>query len=350
MACVRMYRGSWVVDYRDADGKRHMEVVESQDQGNEKLGEIAKALRSKTYDPGRAKTPLEQYAVEWLQSKRADVARSTFTSYEYALRVHILPALGKHEIGKLTRPMVRLFLGRKAEQKKQTGGATLSRDTVRIIKATLHAALETAVEDGIVPVNVAHLKAKRNPTAQRKAKAERQIKIRQKVFTREHLMLFLRAAWEHSPQYFTLFFLLARAGLRIGEALALRVGDIDFVERLINVERNIVKGEVGPTKTGFARQVDMSAQLVKVLGQVVLDRKESLLKMGLSMDDLPGLWLFTNGAGEPMDDSKVRKVFVRVLAKAGLAQRNPHFLRHTFASLLLMQGESPAYVKEQLGH
>ena len=36
--------------------------------------------------------------------------------------------------------------------------------------------------------------------------------------------------------------------------------------------------------------------------------------------------------------------------KAGLAQRNLHFMRHTFASLLLQQGESPVYVKEQLGH
>src|SRR6266496_4761689 len=119
MACVRKYRGSWVVDYRDANGKRHIEAVESQDAGNEKLGEIAKALRSKTYDPGRAKTPLKIYAVEWLQSKRAELSRSTFTSYEYALRVHILPALAEYELGKLTRPMVRLFLGKLAEQKKQ---------------------------------------------------------------------------------------------------------------------------------------------------------------------------------------------------------------------------------------
>lgn len=53
-----------MVDYRDAQGKRHIEAVESRDAGNIKLGEIAKAIRSKTYDPGRAKTPLQDYAVE----------------------------------------------------------------------------------------------------------------------------------------------------------------------------------------------------------------------------------------------------------------------------------------------
>ena len=39
-----------------------------------------------------------------------------------------------------------------------------------------------------------------------------------------------------------------------------------------------------------------------------------------------------------------------VLKAAGVRYRNPHVLRHTFASLLLAQGESLAYVKDQLGH
>jgi integrase len=275
---------------------------------------------------------------------------STFTSYEYALRVHILPDLGRYELGRLTRPQVRLFLGKKADQRKMNGKASLAKDTVRIIKACLHALLETAVEDGIIPVNVAHFKAKRNTSTQRRAKGEKQIRIRQKVFTREQLMMFLRTAWEHAWDCFPLFFLLARAGLRIGEALALKIGDIDFVKRLINVERNIVKGNIGLPKSGLTRQVDMSAQLAKVLGQVVLDRKEQLLRLGLPADDLPDMWLFQNAAGEPIDDSKVRKVFARLLAKSGLMQRNLHFLRHTFASLLLQQGESLKYVQDQMGH
>jgi len=51
-----------------------------------------------------------------------------------------------------------------------------------------------------------------------------------------------------------------------------------------------------------------------------------------------------------MDYSKICKVFTKLLAKSGLAQRNLHYLRHTFASLLLQQGESLKYVQEQLGH
>lgn len=50
------------------------------------------------------------------------------------------------------------------------------------------------------------------------------------------------------------------------------------------------------------------------------------------------MWLFRNEAGQPMDDSKVWKVFAHLLIKAELARRNLHFLRHTFASLLIQQG------------
>jgi len=46
----------------------------------------------------------------------------------------------------------------------------------------------------------------------------------------------------------------------------------------------------------------------------------------------------------------LRRVFKRPLKKAGLREIRPHDLRHTFASLLLSQKETPVYVKEQLGH
>ena len=52
-----------------------------------------------------------------------------------------------------------------------------------------------------------------------------------------------------------------------------------------------------------------------------------------------------------MDPTRIEKAFKRVLAKAELPTHfHPHCLRHTFASLLLQQGESPVYVQRQLGH
>lgn len=54
--------------------------------------------------------------------------------------------------------------------------------------------------------------------------------------------------------------------------------------------------------------------------------------------------------GSPMEQNYIRRVFKRGLKKAGLREIRIHDMRHTYASLLLSQGVSPVYVKEQMGH
>ena len=54
--------------------------------------------------------------------------------------------------------------------------------------------------------------------------------------------------------------------------------------------------------------------------------------------------------GTQLDPSNLRKVFYKLLTAAKLRRVRFHDLRHTFASLLMEQGESPVYVKEQCGH
>lgn len=46
----------------------------------------------------------------------------------------------------------------------------------------------------------------------------------------------------------------------------------------------------------------------------------------------------------------IRRVYKKILAKAGIREMRLHDIRHTYASILLSRGESPVYVKEQMGH
>ncbi len=54
--------------------------------------------------------------------------------------------------------------------------------------------------------------------------------------------------------------------------------------------------------------------------------------------------------GKLMEQNFIRRIFKRILQKAGLREIRVHNTRHTFSSLLLTEGVTPVYVKEQLGH
>ena len=110
----------------------------------------------------------------------------------------------------------------------------------------------------------------------------------------------------------------------------------------------VSEGEISSTKSRRARTVDVSAMLVDLLLQLRMNRLEEKVARGW-VGRPP--WVFATKAQTRMDQSRVSKAFKRVLKPAGLPLHySPHSLRHTFASLLLQQGESPAYVQRQLGH
>jgi integrase len=92
----------------------------------------------------------------------------------------------------------------------------------------------------------------------------------------------------------------------------------------------------------------MSRQLEAVLRHLHTERKAETLRRGWR--EMPA-WVFCTTRGTMLNKGDVRRGFVRVLKRAELPLHfSPHCLRHTFASLLLQQGESPVYVQRQLGH
>ena len=170
------------------------------------------------------------------------------------------------------------------------------------------------------------------------------------AFTREQVSAFLAppAVKASERRYYPFFLLLARTGIRMGEAQALQWVDLDFQNREIRVIRALSAGRIETPKSGHGRTVDMSHQLARALSRLLVERKAETLKEGWA--EIPP-WVFCNEAGTLVDGSRVRKAFARALEAAGLPPHfTPHCLRHTFASLLLQQGESPAYVQRQLGH
>ncbi len=354
MACVRKRRGKWVVDYRDSWGRRRWVTCQTRREANDlcadKQREARQAIRP-LVDPD---TTVAEYAERWLPLIKASVKRSTAESYEQTLKLHILPALGNVKVRQLPRGRIKTLLAEKLREgkvkRKVERGVTkeirspLARDSVRIIHATLRAMLNAAVDDGVLLANPAEKLGRQLRLVTPPAARQEEIK----AMTREQVEAFLGATAREAPRHEPLLLLLARTGLRIGEAIALQWIDLNLPEREIRVERAFSHGRIETPKAGHGRTVDMSQQLSRALKRLQIERATEKLRRG--WPEMPA-WVFCNSAGKPLDAARVRKVFRRILKAAKLPSHfRPHGLRHTFASLLLQQGESPAYVQRQLGH
>jgi integrase len=140
----------------------------------------------------------------------------------------------------------------------------------------------------------------------------------------------------------TLISILAYAGLRPGEALGLRWGDVR--EQTLLVQRAISLGEEADTKTRQHRTV-------RLLAPLAADLRSWRMAAGRP-DDCE--LVFPGKEGQPWTQAAYqswrRRAFSRATLAAGLAHARPYDLRHSFASLLLHEGRSVIYVARQLGH
>jgi integrase len=148
--------------------------------------------------------------------------------------------------------------------------------------------------------------------------------------TPKELDKLLKKVQRHYSNHYTLFLLLARTGMRIGEALSLQWGDIDFNGRFIEVRRSVVRGNVSTPKSGKSRRVDMSPQLAESLKVHLTQSKRRGLALGIGEPEL----VFMNETGSVIDvNNWRRRVFNEALTKAKLRRIRIHDLRHTYATL-----------------
>lgn len=161
------------------------------------------------------------------------------------------------------------------------------------------------------------------------------------VLTSEEAQSLIAACGARSPSGIrnrALLVVMWRAGLRVQEALDLRVRDIDFERGTINVRHG--KGD-------RQRIVGIDAMALAVVERWTTRRSD--LEIGGAS---PLFCQITSGKlGEPLSQSYVRQSLKRLALRAGIAKRvHPHGLRHTLASSLANEGHPLHLVQAQLGH
>jgi integrase len=180
--------------------------------------------------------------------------------------------------------------------------------------------------------------------------------------TAQEVPIFLETARTHFCDFFVLFLCAIHTGMRSGELAGLQWGDIDFNGKYLVVRRNLTRGRIETTKTGRIRRVDISDALLHELQMMKRKRQQEYLTRGSSSIPEwvflgPGNIIWEDGKavgreeGQRLDMYNVKsRAFLKTLEKAKLRRIRFHDLRHTFASLLIQNGESLAYIKDQLGH
>jgi len=140
--------------------------------------------------------------------------------------------------------------------------------------------------------------------------------------------------------------LCAFGGLRLGEAAALQVGDVDFLRRRVVVSRQVQRG---PSGTAELRAPKHGSERTVVVPDRLLTLIAGHVERHLAAGGVERL-LFPTPAGTPPHQNTVGHQWRKATSAAGLAGLRLHDLRHFFASGLIASGCDVVTVQRALGH
>lgn len=284
---------------------------------------------------------VEQFVVDWLENThRRKVRPRTYERYREAVYLHIMPALGRIQLQKLTAQHVRAFLTKKADE-------GLSASTITCYHSVLRLALNTAVKWEILPKNVCNL-----VSPPRRERYEIQPLATEQA---EKLIATVRGhKWE------ALFVLTIFTGLRRAEVIGLKWQDLDLIIGVLQVRRILsrvptnmpgrthVYVEAEPKTKQSRRSVAIAPFAVAALIAHRTKQLEAKAKAGKAWQEHD--YVFCTSLGTHLNPNEVVKEFKKLLKQAGLPNIRFHDLRHSSASLLLSLGVHPKIVQEILGH
>jgi len=328
MAKVAWRRGRFVLDFRDQTGKRRWVTMPkgiTRQEAKIKLGKMLKQVEKETFRPSREIPKFEKVAEDWLTIKKVDLRYGSYKQYRGHIRNHLVPFLGRLRVDTVTYPAIERF-------KSHCRETDVSVATIKKILTTLGTIMVYAVRCRYIDHNTVREVEQPRKTSEDHSEIQ--------PFSPEEI----RAILDATPQrkYRMLFLFAALTGLRQGELFALKWGDVNWQDSQVHVKRTYNHGEFyQPKSKAGNRKVDLSPALLHELKEW---RVASKYSKGTDL-------VFPTDVGTPLNHGNVlRRHYNPALEKAGVPHRKFHTFRHTFASLLLEQGENIRYISGQLGH
>jgi integrase len=312
-------------------GKRAAKAAAEKIQAKLALGDVGIL---ETSEKAKAVPTFEQVAKEWERVTAPEWKRGTRISYGNILRHRLLPPFEALTITDLTGDRVETWWTAAREE-------GLSKVHLRALRVVLRGICRRAVSLGLLPSS---------PVERIEGKIGRQTgEIRKKAdyLTRQDLATLLETTERLCPKEYPIILVMATCGLRIGEAVALQVGDLDIPALQLHIRRMVRRGYIDSPKSGRAGIVDVPASTMAALAKLREIRQAEAAVQGVE-----ARWLFPGSKGPALPEmpETVQRALRRALKAAGIRQTRPHDLRHTFATLAIQAGVPLLTVSRQLRH
>lgn len=338
---AKKWRGKWYADF-EMNGTRIRKVSPVQTKGGANAFE-AELRSSLTSTPSSEPAPtvavkaapvaaraedvpaFSKFAVEWLGTYAVNNNKpSEVVNKEVVLRVHLIPFFQNRRLDEITSRDIERYKAEKLKEPKE--GKALSPKTINNHLTVLRKLLVTAEEWELI-------------RGLPKIKKLRATVPKFDWLSAEEGAQFLIAVEKHYPQWYVLFLLALRTGLRRGEIFALHWEDIDFKRAFLTVRYTVFRGRLVPPKNSKERVVPLTPRLLEAL-------KARQAEMGKGAN-----LVFPGADGEiTTHQDHVDRPFKGALQKAQLRDMRFHDLRHSFASQLVTAGRNIKEVQELLGH
>ncbi len=312
--------GIWRARYRDDAGKEHARHFARKVDAQQWLNEVITSVMTGMYvDPAAGKMTFASYYQQW-------AVRQVWEST--TVRAMNLAA-GSVTFGSV--PLARLRTSHVELWVKEMSGRGLAASTIRTRFNNVRTVLRAAVRDRVLA---------RDPSLSVSLPRARRRDAAMVVPTPAQVGGLL----EQAGTFRAFVGLCAFAGLRLGEAAALKVADVDFLRRTIRVERQVQRAngglvEIRPPKYGSERTIFAPEGLIEMLAAHVADNLAGT-----------GGWLYPGEGSAPLHQNSVGHLWRRTRAAAGTDTMRLHDLRHFYASGLIAAGCDVVTVQRALGH
>jgi integrase len=322
MASIRRRSdGTWRARYRDDAGKEHARHFARKVDGQNWLDEIIAARKTGQYvDPNAGRVTFKNFYAEWSQRQ----------VWESGTVLSMNLSAGSVTFGDL--PLNRVRKSHIEAWVKAMKVKPLAPGTIKTRFTNVRSVFRAAVGDRKIAVD---------PCVGVTLPARRRAEAAMVLPTPQQVGALIEAA---DADFAPFIALAAFAGLRLGEAAAVQVGDVKFLKRELRVERQVQRAyggeiEIRAPKYGSERTVYLPDGLLGMLADLIARR------------GIAGIaWLFTGAGDNPPHQNTVGHRWRLTCKRAGIAGFTLHDLRHFYASGLIASGCDVVTVQRAMGH